>query len=853
MDSQTLGRTVRRLRQAALPHDRRTDAELLHAFSAKGDASAFAEIVCRHGPMVLGVCRRTLRDTADADDAFQATFLVLVRKASGLRQPERLAGWLHEVACRTSRKLRSARLKRQGRETALFDIAVAESSANFIWRELRPIFDEELSRLPEKLRVPAVLCFLEGQSKREAARSLGWPEGTFSSRLQRARERLRIRFAAKGLTLSSGALATALFEGVGSASVSPVLIDSTVQLIAKDTLASTAIHSLANGVMQTMFVAKLKTLAAGVMLCGILGTGTSLVWIPGSGTGEAVAGQERTETGPVPRVVSTETIPQQLADGIAFTRKKMKQEESDAAWFGTRIKGQTDSTSGTTRWKLFSQRSKRDRLADSMAKGEATQADLDRLDRQIEQTEELLKALPVRTPEELRLEEVTNRIVELRSRATFVENMVRRGYMTQAELKKVQSEIALVEAEEKQLVGSPKADKQRASLQAELDLYRERLAWEERMLAKKFVTESQVRKTKQEIARVEAALAKPGIPKALEPMRAALEATIQKLEKIVEQTAAGVKKGIVPHAELLNSELTLLRYRLKLVRLTEPTEVHKSSEALFKKLEEIIQKLSAGVERGTIPLQELFNAEAVLVKEKFELLEHSNSLGAVAAIASDPRLAAMEALIKKMEEIVEKTAEGVRKGIIPQQELLNAERTVLEYKFKLLEILPAARSPASPTQSRKASVEARERELARAEILLKQKVISLMEVQRLRALLSRLRAEEAESLDEYARALKHREASVAELLAVHAATKQMHEQGTASRTDLRAINLAVAEAKVDLLQTETRRHLAEIVAIREQELREAKALLEAKLSPIEEVRKAELGLAEAKARLAKGR
>ena len=373
------------------------------------------------------------------------------------------------------------------------------------------------------------------------------------------------------------------------------------------------------------------------------------------------------------------------------------------------------------------------------------------------------------------------------------------------------------------------------------------------MLAKKFVTESQVRKTKQEIARVEAALAKPGIPKALEPMRAALEATIQKLEKIVEQTAAGVKKGIVPHAELLNSELTLLRYRLKLVRLTEPTEVHKSSEALFKKLEEIIQKLSAGVERGTIPLQELFNAEAVLVKEKFELLEHSNSLGAVAAIASDPRLAAMEALIKKMEEIVEKTAEGVRKGIIPQQELLNAERTVLEYKFKLLEILPASRSLPSLQESRKASIEARERELARAEILLKQKVISLMEVQRLRVILSRLRAEESESLGEYATALKQREAAVAELAAIQAATKKLHEQGAASGTELRAINVAVAEAKVDLLQTETRRHLADIVAIREQELREAKALLEAKLGPIEEVRKAELALAEAKARLANGR
>src|SRR5262249_37296261 len=147
----------------------------------------------------LGVCRRVLRDSPDADDAFQATFVVLVHKARSLRQPERLAGWLHQVAHRTARKLRATRLARSRRGGELFEIPPGEAAAEVVWRELRPIFDEELDRLPAKLRLPAVLCFLEGQSKGEAARTLGWPEGTVAGRLQRARERLRVRFAARGL------------------------------------------------------------------------------------------------------------------------------------------------------------------------------------------------------------------------------------------------------------------------------------------------------------------------------------------------------------------------------------------------------------------------------------------------------------------------------------------------------------------------------------------------------------------------------------------------------------------------------------------------------------------------------
>src|SRR5262245_36001026 len=231
MESHSLRTIVRRLRQAVAPQVTLgvRDTELVRAFAGHGDSLAFEQIILRHGPMVLGVCRRLLRDPADADDAFQATFLVLLRRAGSLREPDRLAGWLHQVARRTARKLRSVRLARAARETELFDVAIGESPAELVWRELRPIFDQELDLLPEKLRLPAVLCFLEGHSKGEAARTLGWPEGTLSARLQQARERLRLRFTARGLTLSAGALAAVLFEGVGSAAVADRLLISTIQ------------------------------------------------------------------------------------------------------------------------------------------------------------------------------------------------------------------------------------------------------------------------------------------------------------------------------------------------------------------------------------------------------------------------------------------------------------------------------------------------------------------------------------------------------------------------------------------------------------------------------------------------
>jgi RNA polymerase sigma factor (sigma-70 family) len=274
------------------------DADLLQRFRSTSDAVAFEAIVRRHGPMVLGVCQRLLRNPADADDAFQATFAILIRRAGSLTRPERLAGWLSQVAYRTAKRARAVRQRRTSTQTALPEIPVESPVAEIVWRELRHIFDEEVNRLPDKLRLPVVMCFLEGQTKRAAARSLGWPEGTFSCRLQQARELLQSRLSRRGVTLSAGALALALFEGTASAAVSPALVSSTVQsvsLIAAGSALTGPVAALTQGVLQSMVVTKMKIVAAVILTVGMLGGGTG--WVVRNGSGDATSALAAEPTG----------------------------------------------------------------------------------------------------------------------------------------------------------------------------------------------------------------------------------------------------------------------------------------------------------------------------------------------------------------------------------------------------------------------------------------------------------------------------------------------------------------------------------------------------------------------------
>ncbi len=269
---------VHTLRRAALLQDGGglSDGQLLQAFLTGREEAAFAALVHRHGPMVLGVCRRVLRNDHDAEDAFQATFLVFLRKAATVAPRELVGNWLYGVAYRTALKAKTLTARRRAKESRVRTMPQPPEADD--WLDLLPVLDQELNRLPEKYRVPVVLCDLEGKGRKEVARHLGWPEGTLSGRLARARQLLARRLARYGLAFSAGALATALGRHAAAAVPGPLLA-STVQaagLTAAGVVSARA-AALADGVLKSLLLARLKT--AGVVLAAValLGLGAGLL------------------------------------------------------------------------------------------------------------------------------------------------------------------------------------------------------------------------------------------------------------------------------------------------------------------------------------------------------------------------------------------------------------------------------------------------------------------------------------------------------------------------------------------------------------------------------------------------
>src|SRR5262245_11967987 len=192
MSGVPLGGVVRQLhRLAAAPASEVSDGHLLERFCRAGEAAAFEALVRRHGPLVLGVCRRVLRDGHAAEDAFQATFLILLRRARALDGRRSLSNWLYTVAYHVALRARADAARRRRTEGAARPPVLADTQDEFLWRELQPVLDEELGRLPEHYRAPVVLCYLEGRTNEEASGLLGWPVGTVKSRLARARDLLR--------------------------------------------------------------------------------------------------------------------------------------------------------------------------------------------------------------------------------------------------------------------------------------------------------------------------------------------------------------------------------------------------------------------------------------------------------------------------------------------------------------------------------------------------------------------------------------------------------------------------------------------------------------------------------------
>jgi RNA polymerase sigma factor (sigma-70 family) len=258
-----------------------TDGQLLEDYISRHDEAALAALVHRHGPMVWGVCRRVLRNHHDAEDAFQATFLVLVRKAASIASRELLANWLYGVAHQTAMKARATAARRRARERQVTEMPEPEVVQQDLWHDLQPLLDQELSRLPDKYRVPIVLCDLEGKTRKEAARQLGVPEGTVAGRLARARTMLAKRLARHGLVVSGGALGAMLSQSAASACVPTSVVSSTIKaatLFAAGQAAATGVisvkvASLTEGVLKTMLLTKLKLATALVLMVMVIGVG----------------------------------------------------------------------------------------------------------------------------------------------------------------------------------------------------------------------------------------------------------------------------------------------------------------------------------------------------------------------------------------------------------------------------------------------------------------------------------------------------------------------------------------------------------------------------------------------------
>jgi RNA polymerase sigma factor (sigma-70 family) len=264
---------------------------LLHRFLADADEAAFEALVRRHGPMVLGVCRRVLKHPHDAEDAFQATFLVLVRKAVSIRKRDTVGGWLYGVACKTALKARAADLRRQAKERQAGEMRGRQKAEEDAWADLQPLLDQELGHLPDKYRLPVVLCDLEGKTRKEAARELGWVEGTLSGRLARARQMLAQRLARRRVVLSGGLLATMLSQHAASACVPAALLAATVQaaggMVAGQALAagliSAKVAALTKGVLNTMFLTRLKIATAMLLAAALLVGTTGTLTVPAEG------------------------------------------------------------------------------------------------------------------------------------------------------------------------------------------------------------------------------------------------------------------------------------------------------------------------------------------------------------------------------------------------------------------------------------------------------------------------------------------------------------------------------------------------------------------------------------------
>ncbi len=257
--------------------------QLLERYLERRDEVAFEALVTRHGPMVLGVCRRMLGMSPEAEDAFQATFLILVRRARDLGPRDAIGPWLYGVASRVASRARAQVSRYRRYQATPLEFPVPDRSGSAVDPDLVEVLDQELSRLPGKYRSPVVLCYLEGRTHEEAARDLQWPLGTVKGRLARARELLRSRLARRGFAPSAGVMAVLSSPDlriVLDRSLVGHLVGASVKLSAGQSVAqvvSQSITSLVEGVLSTMFLSKMKWAALAAVATGFAFTSAAVL------------------------------------------------------------------------------------------------------------------------------------------------------------------------------------------------------------------------------------------------------------------------------------------------------------------------------------------------------------------------------------------------------------------------------------------------------------------------------------------------------------------------------------------------------------------------------------------------
>ena len=310
MDRGPLRAVVRHLRRWAGPGDvaPSSDADLLTRFVETRDEAAFAEIVQRHGPLVWAVCRSRL-SAADADDGFQATFLVLARRAGSIRKRRSLACWLSGVARRVVKATR-ARQDRRREVQLVHDQTPSGESRETERLEWRTVLGEEVDRLPEKYRLPTLLCYYQGLTNEEAAARLGWPHGTVCGRLARAREMLRKRLTRRGVTLATGVMAT------GVAGPPTDLIAATLRASVAVNVKGTVLQ-IAEAVMTAMWISKIKAwMAAGLAIAMLGGTAGVVVSAAGQGKGSAAKPPQEKDRFPLTGLAGAEKIVEDLPEPL---------------------------------------------------------------------------------------------------------------------------------------------------------------------------------------------------------------------------------------------------------------------------------------------------------------------------------------------------------------------------------------------------------------------------------------------------------------------------------------------------------------------------------------------------------